>query len=134
MHVQMSELERRVLAIASRELGGPVPQSTADAVRESIESHHLWEANDWLIPLLQRLLDATPTPGPVEIPWGYPGGENGLANLLADLEGQTWLHVDDYGEGVLWRLPAAGLEVFISRESKASVRDSHTYEVRRAVG
>ena len=132
MQLRLFELERHVLAIASRELGGPVPQSTADAVRKSIESHHLWETNNWLIPLLQRLLDANPTSEPVEIPWGYPAGKSGLANLLADLEGQAWLDVDDYGEGVLWRLPVAGLEVFISRESAASVRNTHTYEVRRA--
>ena len=133
MQLRLSELERHLLAVASWEIGGPVPQTTADAVRESIESHHLWEADDWLIPLLQRLLDASPTPEPVEIPCGYPDGVSGLANLLADLEGQAWVDVDDYGEGVLWRLPVAGLELFISRESAASVRDWHTYEVRRAV-
>ena len=129
----MDELEQHLLAIASRELGRPAPPSTADAVRESIDGHSLWEANGWLIPLLRRLIDRLPTDGPVEIPWGYPAGENGLANLLADLQGESWLHVEDYGEGMLWRLPAAGLEVFISREAASSVRNAHTYEVRRVV-
>jgi hypothetical protein len=100
-------------------------------VRESIDDHHVWEANDWLIPLLQRLVDGAPTLRPVVIPQAYPAGENGLANLLADLDAEAWMYVDDYGEGVLWRLPVAGLEVFICRES--GVRDGHTYEVRRAV-
>ena len=129
----MSDLEQHLLTIASRELGYSAPQSTADAVRESIASHHLWEADDWLIPLLRRLVERIPTVEPVEIPAGYPAGENSLANLLADLDAETWLDVDDYGEGVLWRLPTSGLEVFISRESSSSVRDAHTYEVRQAV-
>ena len=128
-----SELERHLLAIASRELRGPVPQSTADAVRESIDSHHLWEANGWLVPLLEGLLDGTPTAEPVEIPSGYPAGESGLANLLADLAAEPWVDVEDYGEGVLWRLPAAGLEVFICREAASGVRDAHTYQIRRAL-
>ncbi len=129
----MPDLERYVLTIASRELGHPAPQSTANAVRESIESHHLWEANDWLIPLLQRLIDRIPTAQPVEIPCGYPAGSSGLSNLLADLEAETWLDVDDYGEGVLWRLPATGLEVFISRESWITDPNADTYEVRQVV-
>jgi len=134
MQLPPSELERHLHAIASREFGGPVPQSTADAMRESINDHHLREANDWLLPLLQGLLAGRPTSGPVEIPAGYPAGENGLANLLADLKAEPWLHVDDYGEGVIWRLPAAGLEVFICRETASRVRGAHTYQIRRLVG
>jgi hypothetical protein len=129
----MSDLERHLLALASRELGRSAPASTADAIGEAINDHHLWEANHWLIPLLRRLLDREPTTAPVEIPRGYPAGENGLANLLADLHAEAWIDVDDYGEGVFWRLPVAGLKVFISRESASSVRNVHTYEVRRAV-
>src|SRR4051794_1202593 len=87
----MSDLERLLLAIASRELGHPAPSSTAEAVRESINDHDLWKANDWLIPLLQRLVDGAPTVRPVVIPWGYPAGEGGLANLLADLKAETWM-------------------------------------------
>jgi hypothetical protein len=133
MQLRQSELERHFLAIVSQELGVPVPQSTIDAVHEAIESNSLCEANQWLIPLLQRLLNAHLTSEPIEIPWDYPGGEAGLANVLAELEGETWLHVDDYGEGVVWRLPAAGVEVFINRESETSIRNTHTYEVRRTV-
>ena len=129
----MSDLERHLLTIAARELGHPAPPSTADAVRESIDAHCLLEASDWLVPLLRRLVGGVTTDGPVEIRWGYPAGENGLANLLADLNAEPWIDVYDYGEGMLWRLPVVGLEVFVSRESANSVRGAHTYEVRRAV-
>lgn len=125
----MSDLERHLLMIASRELGRPAPLSTVEAVRNSIDSHQLWEANDWLIPLLCRLIEGIGTSGPVEIPFGYPAGENGLANLLADLDGEPWIAVDDYGEGMVWKLPVAGIEVFVSRES--GVRDAHTYQIRQ---
>jgi hypothetical protein len=125
----MSALEEYLLVIASRELGYPAPSSTRDAIRESIDSHHLWEASDWLLPLLRRLIDGALTAEPVEIPSGYPYGENAFANLLLDLASEAWLDVDDYGEGLRWRLPVAGLELFVSREYRS---DMDIYSVRRA--
>ena len=81
----MTPVEEKLLAIASRELGGAPSDETILAVREAVSDHALWEAADWLLPLLQRLIDGAPTFQRIEIPAGYPAGESGLANVLADL-------------------------------------------------
>jgi hypothetical protein len=122
-------VEAKLLELAARELGRPLRPEAARAVREAAADHALEEAAGWLAPLLDRLLAGTPTAGPVEVPAGYPGGAGGLANVWADLAGEPWVDVDDYGEGATWRLPRAGLEVFLCREHRAGVC---TYEVRRA--
>jgi hypothetical protein len=54
------------------------------------------------------------------VPDGYPLGEMGLANILADIEAELFpLGVDDYGEGVAWPIPRCGVRVVVIRESTA---------------
>lgn len=124
----MTPVEEMLLAIATRELGVAAPPKTVATVREATSDHALSEASEWLVPLLQRLIDGATTVQPVEIPVGYPHGESGLSNVLLDLASESWMDFDDCGEGSLWRLRRAGLEVFICREHSANW---HTYEVRR---
>ncbi len=123
-----STVEQKLLAVVSQVIGKSVPRDVATAVSESISAHSLSTAAVWLVPLLDRLLAGLTTPHAVEIPAGYPSGENGLANFLADNAGESWADVEDYGEEAVWRLPPLGLEVFFSREHRA---DWHTYQVRR---
>lgn len=121
-------VELKLLAVVSRVIGKPVPPDVATAVCNSMSAHSLSAAAEWLVPLLDRILVGSTTPQAVEIPAGYPGGESGLANVLADHAGELWADVEDYGEGAVWRLPSLGLEVFFCREHRA---DWHTYQVRR---
>ena len=54
-----------------------------------------------------------------KVPAEYPHGENGLANVLADIEQELFpLGVDDYGEGLVWTLPGCGVRVVVSRETR----------------
>jgi hypothetical protein len=56
------------------------------------------------------------------LPSNYPFGENGLSNVLADIESELMpLGIEDYGEGISWPIPGCGVKVVILRETNASV-------------
>jgi len=70
-----------------------------------------------MLELLDRLLEGRPTPEAVVYPLGYPEGENGFINVIADVERALgWLGVDDQGEQLSWPLPALGVRLLLFRE------------------
>jgi hypothetical protein len=122
----MTSLEEKLIQIATRESGQAPNLKTSEAIRESVHSHHLWLADQWLLPLLDMILASQLTGQPVEIPSGYPNGSSGLSNLLLDLQDEPWMQLDDHGEAAIWKLPVAGVEVFLDRESGVD-----TYLIRK---
>jgi hypothetical protein len=80
------------------------------------------KAPAWLFEFLSRILHRRMTPRTerYKIPSGYPRGENGLCNVLLDIE-QAFrpLGLDDYGEDMKWPIPGLGLEVSIIREGNS---------------
>ncbi len=114
----LSPIAPRLVRVASAVLGR-VP--TADdwfAVQAAIENHLDPEAGpSWMLELLDRLLEGRPTPEAVGYPIGYPEGENGFVNVVADVERALGsLGVDDQGEQLSWPLPALGVRLVLFRE------------------
>ena len=51
------------------------------------------------------------------LPTGYPQGENGIANILADIDSDiVRIGVDDWGEGWQLDVPSLGVSAYVSRE------------------
>ena len=108
--------------------GHPLKAKRRSALVELVGDHLVdAEAPEWMLVFLEDVLSGRAAR--THIPTGYPMGENGLANILADIEvgmGMK-LGIEDYGEGVHWKIPRHGIVVFICREALA--RDQHFYEV-----
>ena len=125
-----TELERwlcpltKLLARVLESVLGPLSQDQLMEVEDSVHSHGLDGDNppSWMTKLLQTLVDGVLT-GRVSIPDGYPEGENGLTNVLADV-GDQLLGIEDVGESLVWTLPRLGVVLQIQRES-----GTPTYEV-----
>ncbi len=51
------------------------------------------------------------------LPPGYPEGENGIANILADIDADVArIGIDDWGEGWQLDVPSLGVSAYVSRE------------------
>jgi hypothetical protein len=87
-------------------------------VQAAIENHLDPEASpSWMLELFDRLLEGRPTSEAVGYPLGYPDGENGFVNVIADVERALGsLGVDDQGEQLSWPLPALGVRFVLFRE------------------
>jgi hypothetical protein len=100
----------------------PLTDQGRDLLEIVVEDHGLSGPSppQWMIDLFGDILACrTAVPGRW-VPDGYPLGESGLANVLADIEAELLpLGVDDYGEGVMWPIPAIGVRVVVIRESSA---------------
>ncbi|MGW1616442.1 hypothetical protein ACWCQZ_44760 [Streptomyces sp. NPDC002285] len=73
-------------------------------------------APEWMNDLLDALLTRRLTGEAVRCPEGYPDGENGLMNILLDLEREFPLGIEDEGEATFWPMPQIGLALLIGRE------------------
>jgi hypothetical protein len=111
-------LRERLLLLAAAALGRAATDEDEVLVQEAIGNHLVEDRTPpWMIELLDRLLEARPTPEATRYPWGYPEGENGLVNILADMEAALGpLGIDDCGEQWSWALPALGVRLIVSRE------------------
>jgi hypothetical protein len=99
----------------------PVPLSdeTRDLLEVIVDDHGLSGSSppEWMVELFSDILARRTRPRR-RVPDGYPLGEMGLANVLADIEQELFpLGVDDYGEGVTWPIPECGVRIVINRES-----------------
>ncbi|MEZ0367869.1 MAG: ankyrin repeat domain-containing protein [Candidatus Sericytochromatia bacterium] len=89
-------------------------------LEEILTDHGLEGASppEWMLALFDDILASRGDKPACDVPTGYPGGENGLANILADIHSQFLaLGVEDEGESVCWEIPSCGVTMFISRES-----------------
>ncbi len=112
--VVLSELLQRGFGVtANNELHG--------SLETLVVSHALdgGKAPTWVFEFFSRILNhqLAPRSERYEIPRGYPHGEEGLCNLLLDIDRDVHrLGFDDYGEGVMWPIPGLGLHIGIIRE------------------
>ncbi|MFS8071129.1 MAG: hypothetical protein ACMG6S_32570 [Byssovorax sp.] len=104
----LSSLAPRLVRVVSAALGRVPTEDDWFVVQEAIENHLDPEAGpSWMLERLDRLLEGRPTPEAVGYPRGYPEGENGFVNVVADVERALGsLGVDDRGEQLSWPLPA----------------------------
>jgi hypothetical protein len=91
-----------------------------DMIEEIVVGHDLDadRAPAWMFEFLSRIRNRhlTPRSAEYEIPAGYPHGENGLFNVLADISEVYSLGLDDYGEGLTWSISGLGIRVSVIRE------------------
>ena len=89
---------------------------------EALVSDHDLEgekAPAWMFEFFSRILNRrlTPRTDRYVIPCGYPHGENGLCNVLLDIDHDIKpLGLDDSGEGLTWPIPRLGIRVVVIRE------------------
>jgi hypothetical protein len=127
----LSALTRAVLPVVA--LARPDSFIDPDIVEGAVAGHGLdGEAPpNWMVAWFARIATRQPTPELFEVPGGYPNGDEGLVNVLLDIEEAIGpLGFDDCGESFAWPIPAAGLVVLTIRETA----DGRYYGAMRPVG
>jgi hypothetical protein len=115
----MSPLTRLLALLLEQVRGEPLAEETC-ALLEIIVTDHGLEgdhAPQWMFDFLNAIRERRVGRPRFSIPVGYPLGEEGLANVFADIEQELMsLGIDDYGEGMVWPIHRLGLRVVIIRE------------------
>jgi hypothetical protein len=117
-----SPLTLAIASVLDRIAPVPLSDETRDLLEVVVEDHGLSGPSPpgWMVGLFGDILARRTTRPRRWVPDGYPMGEMGLANVLADIEQELFaLGVDDYGEGVVWPIPGCGVRVVVIRESSA---------------
>lgn len=74
----------------------------------------------WIVELFRDIRTGQTAWGRRWVPPGYPLGESGLANVLADIEAELLpLGLKDDGEELVWPIPSCGVRLVVIRESLA---------------
>lgn len=94
-----------------------------EGIEYAIENHILPEDEvpGWMLKFFDNITHKRELDKKIPYPNGYPFGENGLINILADLEmdhGFDFTGFNDYGEAVEWKIEKLGLKLFINREGE----------------
>ncbi len=122
-----SRLTRAIVPVLEKIASQPMPDDERDLLEVLIEEHGLGGDSppEWMIRLFDDVLNQR-ADGPRRfVPMGYPEGENGLSNILLDVQAEIMpLGYDDYGEGADWPIPSCGVRVYISRENRDSTTSS----------
>jgi hypothetical protein len=112
--VVLSELLERGFGVPSNnELLGLLELAVSDHGLEGDK------APEWMFEFFSRILNRrwAPRSERYEVPRGYPHGEDGLSNLLIDIDQEVHpLKLDDYGEALMWPIRGLSLHVSIIRE------------------
>ena len=122
-----SRLTRAIVPVLEKIAAHPILDDERDLVEVLIEEHGLdGEAPpEWMVELFNDVLNQRVDEPRRFVPWEYPEGENGLSNILLDIEAEIMpLGYDDYGEGANWPIPNCGVQVYISRENRDSTTSS----------
>jgi hypothetical protein len=117
-----SPLTLAIAPVLDRIASQPLTDEGRDLLEIVVEDHGLSGPSppSWMIELFGDILARRTALPRRWVPDGYPLGEMGLANVLADIEAELLpLGVDDYGEGVKWPIPGCGVRVVVIRESLA---------------
>lgn len=121
MATEYSRLTLVLTELLERGFGAAATDEVRDVVEIAVSDHDLDgdKAPPWVFEFLSRILNRRMTPRTegYKIPSGYPHGEDGLCNVLLDIEqGLQPVGLDDYGEDLKWPIPGLGLQVSILRE------------------
>jgi len=92
-------------------------------IENAIDNHFLErdQIPDWMLQFFDNIIYMQELDKKIPYPVGYPNGENGMINILADLEsdeGFDFTGFNDSGESVEWKIAPLGLKVFINREGE----------------
>ncbi len=124
-----SRLTRAIVPVLEKIASHPILDDERDLFEVIIAEHGLDGESppEWMVELFDDVLNQR-VDGPRRfVPVGYPEGENGLSNILLDIQAEIMpLGYEDYGEGADWPIPSCGVRVDVSREnidgSKSSVQ------------
>lgn len=106
-----------VLELARREQASSIDPGTVERVIVEHGGHGESPPN-WMMAWFSRVARGEVSPRLFQVPVGYPTGESGLANILADIEETIVpLGIADDGESFVWIIPRAGLKVLTIRET-----------------
>lgn len=96
----------------------PISEDLRDRISEIVLEHGLLTPPEWMIAFFCLLANGVSTRTQMELPVGYPEGESGIANILADIDGDiTKIGVDDWGEGWQLDVRSLGVSVYVSHEN-----------------
>lgn len=83
-----------------------------------LERHGLATSPAWMSRLLEKIANKETLARLERIPSGYPMGENGLVNVLLDINSEiVSLSLDEHGESLYWEIVPFDLVVSILRET-----------------
>ena len=87
------------------------------AIIDALTEDGILDAPQWMQEFVERIACANYTDSLLQIPTGYPEGENGLINSLLEIDKTVVaLGMDDYGEDSYWHIPRLNVVVYIGRE------------------
>lgn len=115
----LSPLTRVVIEVVELARPGSPPVNPA-IVEEAVTCHGMnGEAPPaWPLAWFRRIATRQPVSTLFEVPDRYPDGDQGVVNLLLDIEQAIGpLGVTDVGESLEWIIPGAGLRVLTLRET-----------------
>ena len=86
-------------------------------ISEIVWEHGLLTPPTWMMEFFALLANGVDERTEILIPPGYPEGENGIANILADIDADVArIGIDDWGEGWQLDVPSLGVSAYVSRE------------------
>jgi len=118
--LRWSRLTLVVSNVIDRIAPTPLSDECRDVLEVLIADHGLDGPSppEWMVELFEDIAEGRVDRPRRQVPSGYPLGENGLANLLADIEESLFpLGVDDCGEDVSWPVPPFDVRVVVVRET-----------------
>lgn len=97
--------------------GLPETEDLRARISEIVWEHGLLTPPGWMTDFFSYIANGVDERTEMLFPTGYPEGENGIANILADIDTDVaHIGVDDWGEGWQLDVPALGVTAYVSRE------------------
>ena len=107
-------------------------KTDARRIADAVAGDELLTPPDWMQQFVADIANGRSSDCLLRIPMGYPRGENGLINVLLEVDATVCpLGIEDSGEQLFWALPHNNVQVFIGRETAgnyflAAVRPADT--------
>lgn len=114
-------LAKAMLPVLEKVAGRTLTQAELALLEEILTNHGLEGPSppEWILNLCADILGGRCDQIGRKIPSGYPLGENGLANVLSEIELHLLpLRLNNQGEYQSWPIPACGVTVYIGRETQ----------------
>jgi len=118
----LSPLAVTLLPILEQIQGTLFSELQQRVLEDIISDHGLNDDNpsEWMVELFEAIPNQKRNFPSWDVPSSYPHGENGLANLLADISRELCpLQIQDYGEGATWSIPEFDVVVTVMRETSS---------------